>query len=416
MLPWPPLSLPPHAHEQAPSQPDSRTCVPGVASQDGRPSLNAALSELARQWRQFQGLHGAAAHSPVRALLEESRRQVAQENLHAGLLRLGAMVLERYLEEGEVVVRRAESPSTTRRPARGASGPAGTSVRENARYSEDLQHALQLYQAIRAELPVAGYPLHDSTRVHEELQLLERNSTGDRLERWAYLPAEFQRALTGYVAARLRHLQDELSVELAHLVARDERVGLVFRRLSQHMDRHRPGFVNGLAMAHTPAAESWQDDVRRFEQTLDEHAERYFAQLMPKAPASRPPDAWLWKNRLAEARILMLGGEPLAQMRHEIMRQWEPAELHWPRLASGPQGRAAKSPQTGQTGLESIVERIAQGHFDVVVLWTAALSPQACELVQTACHSATGPVETVFIEDGPDMEALLEGIERFITP
>ena len=289
----------------------------------------------------------------------------------------------------------------------------------------------RVFTEVKAEV---GSPPSSITTMNElmtELGMIDRVTSGDRLDRWAQLPDEIQRALTGYVAARLRHLQDELTFDLAEVVANEDRVGQMFRRLSQHMERHRPGFVNGLALAHTPEGESWKDDVERFQRELQYLAEKYFADsfISPEeeaktddeapdseattapgghatGPADVLPEGWPWREKIRSSRILMLGGEPRREALEQIQEAFGPRDLDWPDIETDQDDRE----------VASCARRIQQGSFDVVVLLTESLAHNVYELIHDACQTADRPVDIIYLDREFGVGPIRQGIENFLQP
>lgn len=92
----------------------------------------------------------------------------------------------------------------------------------------------------------------------QEIQRLAR-ITGDFTD-WIRLPHEEQRALTGLVAARARHLQDEAGPELNHPYL-GEAMNRLFSNLTAYSADARPGFVFGLSRGHTPVHGTWLEDA-----------------------------------------------------------------------------------------------------------------------------------------------------------
>ncbi len=81
-------------------------------------------------------------------------------------------------------------------------------------------------------------------------------------ERWRAVPADAQRQLTAFLAARLHVLQE--------MGGHDEaRVGHGFSLLSAFMKRARPGFVHGLARGHRPNRGSWAEDAEELLGSLE---------------------------------------------------------------------------------------------------------------------------------------------------
>ncbi|MFM2246689.1 MAG: hypothetical protein RL071_2763 [Pseudomonadota bacterium] len=73
---------------------------------------------------------------------------------------------------------------------------------------------------------------------------------------WPTLPDPKHRALVEVFTLRLRVLQDNGGVET-------DAIDVIFGRLTDHSATHRPGFVHGLARAHTPLFGAWRTDLGR---------------------------------------------------------------------------------------------------------------------------------------------------------
>lgn len=111
--------------------------------------------------------------------------------------------------------------------------------------------------------------------VGTEIGMLTKCTEPEELEQWAMLPDEVQVALASYVAARARHLQQELGASLSGYV-RDSDLGEIFPRLNQHMKTHQPGHAHGLALDHDPKGETWADDTEHWKERIDAYGEKYY--------------------------------------------------------------------------------------------------------------------------------------------
>ncbi len=111
-----------------------------------------------------------------------------------------------------------------------------------------------------------------------EMGTLYRAAQPEQLEKWAELPDEIQRTLASYVAARLRHVQDDLDASLSGLVAEDDRVLDIFSRLKRHMETYWPGYAHGLARDHQPENGTWAEDAAHYKELLDGYAQKYYGE------------------------------------------------------------------------------------------------------------------------------------------
>ncbi|MFW5968849.1 MAG: hypothetical protein ACOCV2_15090, partial [Persicimonas sp.] len=136
----------------------------------------------------------------------------------------------------------------------------------------------RILPTVRRKLGAPPDDIDSYPDVIEELGKLKRATQPKALGRWSQLPDEVQRCLIAYVAARMRHLQDEIPGSLASVVSEDERVPRFFSRLKTHVDTYRPGFVHGLARAHEPQTTTWKADAKAHKDHLDRLAEKYYGE------------------------------------------------------------------------------------------------------------------------------------------
>lgn len=95
-------------------------------------------------------------------------------------------------------------------------------------------------------------------------QLLPHTADADEVKRifaviaerdhWRLLPRRAQQVLIGYLAARLRVIQERLP----HLSTLDT----AFSLLSGYSQSERPGFIWGLSRSHIPKTGTWENDAR----------------------------------------------------------------------------------------------------------------------------------------------------------
>lgn len=124
-------------------------------------------------------------------------------------------------------------------------------------------------------------------------------------DRWTGWPRHVQRHLVGWLACRLRALQDEHDVP-------EEMLQDGFSALTRFSKRAQPGFVFGLSRSHLPQhGESWDDD-----------AERHWDQLAALLPDDQdpPPNA---EKALEHLDFLMseLADPPSAEIGEVVLAQ-----------------------------------------------------------------------------------------------
>lgn len=95
--------------------------------------------------------------------------------------------------------------------------------------------------------------------VSEEVALLK--DAVETHEDWPNFPDTDQQSLIGYIVARARRVQDEVSSALKFDTTQDS-LGDVFRRLTKYSKIEKPGFVHGLARSHDPRNGTWLEDAR----------------------------------------------------------------------------------------------------------------------------------------------------------
>lgn len=107
---------------------------------------------------------------------------------------------------------------------------------------------------------LATFPTPNLVRsgAHLDESIVRLTAACATTDAWLALPADVQRALTGYCAAYARYLQDRAMAVPAH----EEDVGPTFSLLSSFSRTHRPGFVFGLARDQEPVKASWIEDAR----------------------------------------------------------------------------------------------------------------------------------------------------------
>lgn len=143
--------------------------------------------------------------------------------------------------------------------------------------------------------------------VDDELDAILRAVEG--WDRWRAVPADAQRLITAFLAARLHVLQEAGGHD-------EGRVGHGFSQLSAFMKRARPGFVHGLARGHRPTRGSWAEDAEELLGSLE-------AMLPP--PAAPAGDAARRCTALANhLRELATAPEPIrdavrAQFRRDLL-------------------------------------------------------------------------------------------------
>lgn len=157
-------------------------------------------------------------------------------------------------------------------------GPSWTSASQTTPEPPDLSGLGPLVR----ELHTQADPPDEDDFVETELERLVLASREERVEIWRALPREAQRAVVGLVTARARHLQDERELDLSNPDVRADLDG-IFSTLTSFSKREQPGFVFGLMRSHSPVADSWWSDARRWWRTL--------ADLAPDVPSLNPERA-----------------------------------------------------------------------------------------------------------------------------
>lgn len=137
-----------------------------------------------------------------------------------------------------------------------------------------------------------------------ELGTLTSATRDAELAVWAKLPAEVQRCLSGYIVARLRHLQDEVPSAVAGTASSDGRMSDVFTRLNRHLSDERPGFVYGMKREHSPKGGSWRADAETYRRQLAELAKKYYGDGEDSADAA---DEFNVERALYEIESMLAG-------------------------------------------------------------------------------------------------------------
>lgn len=110
-------------------------------------------------------------------------------------------------------------------------------------------------------------------------------------QRWSLLPRELQRQVLALVVARLRRLQDEVSIS-------DPRLEEAFSMLTAWSKAAQPGFVIGLSRHHHPVRGTWGEDAEAWWERVSA------LPALPVVPAERV-DALVDE---VEAVVARLGG------------------------------------------------------------------------------------------------------------
>jgi hypothetical protein len=133
----------------------------------------------------------------------------------------------------------------------------------------DQAASLRSLDAIRSRLGRTPQSLPTLPAMSGEAGTLDAVTQPAELGVWAELPRPFNHALTSWVAARARSVQDALDGLPELVPAVQQRVDGLFPRLSQHSRDSRPGVVHGLARSHAPKSGTWVGDAEEWQARID---------------------------------------------------------------------------------------------------------------------------------------------------
>ncbi len=166
-----------------------------------------------------------------------------------------------------------------------------------------------------------------------ELGTLARATEDEQIAVWAKLPDEVQRCLAGYVAARLRHLQEEVPSNVSGSAGSDSRMSEIFTRLNQHLRTERPGFVHGMKFDHAPKGASWKADAENWRQELADLARHYYGDGVEGAG---PTEQFNPERALYEIEAMLDGewrrAELISKVENAIERGLDTADPRFVRL------------------------------------------------------------------------------------
>lgn len=262
-------------------------------------------------WRSLQT---EALQSLDVALNTFARRREAEQALRDALADLGAAVLARFADADEraafaevlagaplrpPVVGPPPAPAQPAQPSPVQAPP----VRVTAEIISTLAAELMSGRAIARSPVVAALPPEPTLEeaagaLQEGLVALGEPPAPDagpasldaevrrlcglaqsHLGTWGQLAPRANFALSGWLTARLRHVQ-ELAARQG-LDALDVPVAAAIRRLSGHSKDTQPGFIHGLALGHAPQHGSWTADAAEWRELV-------LRLLNDCAPAARP--------------------------------------------------------------------------------------------------------------------------------
>lgn len=356
-----------------------------------------SLPALADVDRRVRALYSALADDPDRA-----------EEVEAELLRLHDERRRLATQTGlELLAWSRACPSDT--PAHSADGditprPPPATPEAVMAFIDRLQtDGLHKLAAVTPEHPASilgrlvrhlGAPRDNSSLVGatEELDALDDVSADPEERGWHLLERDTQRLWVSALVARARALK--ASSVLSE--AQRDRLRTVLKRFPLWSAQHRPGYVHGLALDHTPKGASWADDARDLWHALAADAVgdgSFFGaprrQLSPRPPASSRgqatteqaellPDDWLAWPAVRGKRAALVGGTPREDARVRLERAFDLAELSWLEPAS-------------PRRVDALVRRIQGGTIDLVLLIQNLIDHAASDALVRTCKAEAVP-------------------------
>lgn len=152
--------------------------------------------------------------------------------------------------------------------------------------------------------------------VKSELGVLRKHTTAEAIARWGSFPDEVRSALTHFVTARCRALQEAPSKYRKGLDLKEE-VASIFPKLRAPIERERLCFVHGLALDHRPAyGNTWQDDVSHWSSKINTLRQKYAPEKTSRAPFNTQ------KAITAVAYLIARKASPVA-IRHDLQGYFE---------------------------------------------------------------------------------------------
>ena len=304
---------------------------------------------------------------------------------------------------------------------------------------------------------------------NSEMGLLQR--VVDTMDTWVSFPRDAQRSLIGAIAARARHLQDEVAPKLDHPFASVHLDG-IFSTLTQFSAVYRPGFVLGLSRSHTPNGSSWVEDAKDYwyDLTGDEEPETPAVKTNPdkaiheleslaleddverqdlveatlrcleaQVPANDPR-----LSRLLAPHIKLLTKEPKLKAVRKAIRNYQkqiheeaketvsPIPDDWPywdqvrgkNVAIVGGDKPLKVTRLKEAfefdfewiagwkmrQIEAMASRAERGTVDMVILLTAFLSHKAWDHLTPACKAGGTPL--IIVERGYGVNQVRQAMER----
>jgi hypothetical protein len=254
--------------------------------------LREEREALEYQLEQLLGQIGAATYdaqhlSTVEYMARESSGSASRDSVESEDEAAGDVVesvsqsdadIDTFVETDSVATAQSEpSDSSSNHMLKPSKGELSSGSRQPRQSTHDIYlKTAKLLPSIKSELGSPPSKIESYADVVGELGMLHRAAQPEQLEMWAQLPDEIQRTLASYVAARVKHLQEEVDASLSGLIADDDRVLEIFSRLYSHMKTQQPGYAHGLARDHQPESGTWSEDTAQYKDLLDGFAEKYY--------------------------------------------------------------------------------------------------------------------------------------------
>lgn len=244
------------------------------------------LAELIEGWThaEVQGSNGSAAATMRAEKKSASTRFVTVKTQPAKTRKSDDCVLSKIAKPPKAFVPKAEIVATEeKRPKPVDLSRVDTSAFfSNGRgfgTPEPSRHVIRpaQRQAISALVERAGMPpasffqLAHATPFMDGLKLLVE---AKNLDSYAKLPPAWHHALTDYITAYARHMQDAVCGEFSDTSAFEREFEWIFRTLTNFSKTTEPGFIYGLKKHSTPNdGEDWHESMQSRRQTIERLAE-----------------------------------------------------------------------------------------------------------------------------------------------
>jgi hypothetical protein len=260
-------------------------------------------------------------------------------------------------------------------------------------------------QILRGLLDRVGAPraLDSDVDQIDELDALTEISEPEERARWDRLPREHARLWLTHLVARARFLRERSAMNPSI----KGRLRDVIVRFPEYAAASRPGHVNGMRLEHEPVHGSWDRDARATYAELrafvdepedDEEAPSERPSVRKSRAAREPvePIAWKYRDRVAEARIVMFGGSIREDARDNLETSLGIGTLEW---VEGDKPRR----------VDALEEAIARGNYDAVVVLARFVHHKDADKLIAAAKRADVPFAA--LESGYGVEALRAGLE-----